>query len=113
MTGAGRGIGRAIALRLAREGVSVAVTDLNEGDASAVAAAIAADGGEGFALEVNVTAKDEIQRMVRLVVERFGQLNILVNNAWIGAVGPLLDTDEATWDALMSVNAKGTLLCAQ
>jgi len=113
VTGAGRGIGRAIALRLAREGVSVAVTDLNEGNASAVVAAIEADGGEGFALKVNVTAKDEIERMVRLVVERFGQLNILVNNAGIGAVGPLLGTDEATWDALMSVNAKGTLLCAQ
>ena len=51
--------------------------------------------------------------MVREAVDRFGQLDILVNNAGIGAVGPLIDTTEETWDALMSVNAKGTLLCSQ
>lgn len=113
VTGAGRGIGQAMALRLAREGVSVVVADLNEDNAREVAAEINASGGQALALKVDVTRKDEAERMVRSTVERFNQLNILVNNAGIGAIGPLMDTDEATWDALMNVNAKGTLFCSQ
>src|SRR5438045_3582934 len=107
VTGAGRGIGQAIALRLAREGVSVAAADLNEDTVREVAAEINASGGQALALKVDVTRKDEVERMVRNTVERFKHLNILVNNAGIGAIGPLMDTDEATWDALMNVNARG------
>lgn len=113
VTGGGRGIGRAIALRLAREGASVAVADLNETNAAGVAQEIVKTGGNAFAFRVDVTRKTDVEQMVRETVSRFGRLDILVNNAGISAVAPLLDTDEATWDALMNVNAKGVLLCSQ
>jgi acetoin reductase-like protein len=113
VTGAGGAIGRAISLRLAREGAAVAVADLNEANAGAVAADIEAAGGRAIPLKVDVARKSDADRMVQETVERLGALDILVNNAGLGAVARLLDTDEATWDALMDVNAKGVLLCSQ
>ncbi len=113
VTGGGRGIGRAIALRLAREGAAVVVADLNETNAANVAREIQAQGGAASAHAVDVTQKDQVERMVSETVARYGHLDILVNNAGIGAVAPLMDTDEKTWDALMAVNAKGVLLCSQ
>ena len=113
VTGAGRGIGLAIALRLAREGVSVTVADINDVNAAKVVEEIGAAGGEAFAFKVDVTSKEDVDRMVRDTVKRFGRLDILVNNGGIGAVAPLIDTDEKTWDAIMDVNAKGVLLCTQ
>lgn len=113
VTGAGRGIGRAIAFRLAREGCPVAVADLNGETAAQVAAEIEELGGQALPLRVDVTSKEDTERMVRRAVDRLGNLRILVNNAGIGAIAPLLDTDEKTWDALMNVNAKGVLFCAQ
>ena len=113
VTGAGRGIGRAIALRFAHEGVRVTIADIDEANAANVAAEIESAGGESLALRVDVTKKADAEHMVSETVNHFGQLDILVNNAGIGAIASLLDTDEATWDALMSVNAKGVLLCSQ
>ena len=113
VTGAGRGIGRAIARRLAHEGCRVTVADLDGESAARVAAEIEELGGEALALAVDVTSKQETERMVRRTTDRLGNLRILVNNAGIGAVAPLLETDEETWDALMNVNAKGVLLCSQ
>ncbi|MCY4087579.1 MAG: glucose 1-dehydrogenase [Actinomycetia bacterium] len=113
VTGAGRGIGRATARRLAQEGARVAVTDLDESTAAAVADDITSTGGRAFGLRVDVTQRDDIDGMVKQTVTRFGRVDILVNNAGLGAVASLLDTAEATWDALMAVNAKGTLLASQ
>ena len=113
VTGAGRGIGRAIALRLAREGCLVTVADLDGETAAQVAAEVRELGGQALAHQVDVTCKDEVERMVGKTCEQLGNLRILVNNAGIGAVAPLLETDEKTWDALMNVNAKSVLLCSQ
>jgi meso-butanediol dehydrogenase/(S,S)-butanediol dehydrogenase/diacetyl reductase len=113
VTGAGRGIGRAIALRLAREGVSVAVADLDEANAKHVAEEITAAGGQSQALMIDVTRKEDAQRMVTETVDRFGRLDILVNNAGIGIIATLLETSEDAWDTQMNVNAKGVLLCSQ
>ncbi len=113
VTGAGRGIGRAIALRLAREGVSVTIADVDGANAAAVAAEIQAVGGASLAQTADVTQREQVEVMVSATVQHFGRLDILVNNAGIGIVAPLLDTDEAAWDAQMDVNAKGTLLCSQ
>lgn len=113
VTGAGRGIGRAIALRLAREGARVVVADRDPSTAAQVVAEIVGASGQALALTVDVTRRDEVARMVEATIRHFGQVTILVNNAGIAAVAPLLETDEATWDALMNVNAKGVLLCAQ
>ena len=113
VTGAGRGIGQAVAVRLAREGASVLVTDLDEGRAAETAAIIERNGGAARPCRVDVTKAADAERMVAEAVSSFGRLDILVNNAGIGAVAPVLETDEATWDALMDVNAKGVLLCSQ
>ena len=113
VTGAGRGIGRAIALRLAREGASVTVADLDEANAQAVTREVAAANGQAHVLRVDVTHRDDVERMVAETVDRFGRLDIQINNAGIGIVAPLMDTDEETWDTLMNVNAKGVLLCSQ
>ena len=113
ITGAGRGIGRTISMRLAREGAAVAVTDLDEANAAAVSEEIADAGGRAFPLRVDVTQRDDTERMVMETVDRLGRLDIHVNNAGIGVVAPLMDTDEESWDALMTVNAKGVLLCSQ
>ena len=113
VTGAGRGIGRAIALRLAQEGCLVTVADLDGGTAAQVAAEIRELGGQALAHQVDVTRKEEVEGMVRQTCDQLGSLRILVNNAGIGAIAPLLETDEETWDALMNVNAKSVLLCSQ
>ena len=113
VTGAGRGIGRAIALRFANEQAYVTVADINYENAQGVVQEIEKAGGQALPLKVDVTRKDDVERMVRQTAERFGRLDILVNNAGIGVVAPLMDTDEETWDALMNVNAKGVLLCSQ
>ena len=113
VTGAGRGIGRAIARRLAQEGASVAVSDLDVENAAGVADEITAAGGKAISFRTDVSCKADADRVVEDTVAHFGRLDILVNNAGIGAIVSLLDTEESTWDALMNVNAKGTLLCSQ
>lgn len=113
VTGAGRGIGRATALRLAREGVNVTVADINEGNANGVAKEIEFANGTAYPVTVDVTDKADTERMVAETISQFGKLDILVNNAGIAIIASLMDTDEAAWDALMNVNAKGVLLCSQ
>ena len=113
VTGAGRGIGRATALRLAREGASVTVADIDEANTNQVAEEIESAGGTAHAYTVDVTDRADTERMVAETVDRFGRLDILVNNAGIAVIASLMDTDEAAWDSLMNVNAKGVLLCSQ
>jgi meso-butanediol dehydrogenase / (S,S)-butanediol dehydrogenase / diacetyl reductase len=113
VTGGGSGIGRAVAHRLARDGCKVAVADLNEAAATQVAAEIRAQGGVALPLVVDVTCKNAVDQMVQETVQHLGPLTIQVNNAGIVRIATLLETDEATWDAIMNVNAKGLLFCAQ
>ncbi|MBX3013552.1 MAG: glucose 1-dehydrogenase [Caldilineaceae bacterium] len=113
VTGGGSGIGRAVARRLAREGCSVAVVDVNDAAAKQVAGEIEAAGGVALPLVVDVTRKIAVEQMVQTTVQQLGPLTIQVNNAGIVRVASLLETDEATWDAILNVNAKGTLFCAQ
>ena len=113
ITGAGRGIGKAIAFRLAHEGVAVVVTDVDSASAEATAKEIRAAHGKALGFKVDVTSQDDVDRMVSKTVSEFGALHILVNNAGVGAVAPILDTDEKTWDWVMDVNAKGVFLCSK
>lgn len=113
VTGAGRGIGRSIALRLACEGVAITVADLNESNAKGVVQEIESAGGQAMALKMDVTLRQDAERMVRETVDRFGRLDILVNNAGVVVVDRLIDAKESDWDLIMSVNAKGVLLCSQ
>ena len=113
VTGGARGIGRAIAQRLASEGCKVTVADLDEAGAAETATAIRDAGGEAFVVPVDVTDKVTVDQMITETVTHFGGLDIQVNNAGIAALAPLLTSNEEMWDALMNVNAKGVLFCAQ
>ena len=113
VTGGGSGIGRAIALGFAREGASVAVTDLDGARAEAVAAEIAAAGGTaiGFATDVSVTK--DIDAMVDRTVDEFGRLDILVNNAGRAGFGWVTNMTDETWDGVFAVNVRGTFACSR
>lgn len=105
VTGAGRGMGQAIAERLAAEGVRVAVTDLDGPAAAGVAGRL--DGA--YAVRVDVTDGDSVGQGVEEVTSALGPIDILVNNAGWDRMAPFLDTDEALWDRLLAINLKGVL----
>ena len=104
ITGAGSGIGRASAIRLAGEGATVTVADLDEESARSVANLIADSGGKADPLRLDVTSEAEVEAAVRHVVDQAGRLDIIVNNAGIGG-GP----DPFTWDPVIAVNLNGVM----
>ena len=108
VTGAGRGIGRAIALELAREG-PVAVADLLAPQARAVADEITEAGGRAAAVELDVTDPASVAEGVRAATDALGPLQILVNNAGWDELRAFTDTDEAFWERVLDVNFKGAL----
>jgi 2-hydroxycyclohexanecarboxyl-CoA dehydrogenase len=109
VTGAGRGIGRAIALALARDGARVAVADLDGASADAVAAEIAARDRRAIGIRVDLTRRTEVEAMVARTVAELGSIDVLVNNAGWDFVQPFLDSDEETWDRIIALNFKGVL----
>jgi len=113
VTGARRGIGRAIALALAKEGANVVVSDVSQADCEKVVAEIEGHGGRGLALKCDVTSNAEIKDMVKRTVTEFGKVDILVNNAGIISFKPFLELTEEDWDKTLNVNLKGQFLCAQ
>jgi len=114
VTGAARGIGRAIALRLAGMGAAVAVNDLaGEEVIGAVVAEIEAAGGKALGVRANVSVASEVAAMVEKVVEALGGLHILVNNAGITRDMLLLRLSEEDWDAVLATNLKGAFLCSR
>ena len=110
VTGAGRGIGRAIALRLAAEGADLAVADIDEAGASSVAEEVRKLGRRGLALRVDVSQSDQVQTMVDRTVAELGGLDITVANAGIIVIAPLLEMAEVDWDRLFAVNVKAVWL---
>ncbi len=114
VTGAGQGIGRAIALRLAGGGATVVVADMNRKVGEAVAQEIEALGRKSLVVEVDVSKLDQVQQMAQQTLETFNQIDILVNNAGIaGKTATLPDLDESDWDAVLAVNLKGVFLCCK
>ena len=113
VTGAGSGIGRATALAFGREGAAVAVADVALTKAEDTAGAIVAAGGRALALAGDVSRDADCRRLVAATEERLGALDVLVNNAGIGASGSVLTTDEATWDRLIAVNLKSVFLMSR
>jgi NAD(P)-dependent dehydrogenase (short-subunit alcohol dehydrogenase family) len=113
VTGAGSGIGRATALAFAREGAAVAAADLVRTRCEAVAAAAKAAGGRALAIACDVTRAEDCARAVLETETALGPLDVLVNNAGVGASGTAVTTDEATWDRLIAVNVKGTYLMSR
>jgi NAD(P)-dependent dehydrogenase (short-subunit alcohol dehydrogenase family) len=113
VTGAGSGIGRATALAFAREGAAVGVADRTRPKAETVAAEAAASGGRTLALACDVSQAADCEGAVRATEAALGPLEILVNNAGIGATGTVLTTDAETWERLMAVNVRGTYLMSR
>ncbi len=109
VTGAGRGIGRAIALALAREGAQVAVLDILGEEAERVRGEIETLGAKGLALPVDLTRRDQVERAVEQTLARFGQLDVVVNNAGWDRMEMFLESDEPTWDRIIAINFKAVL----
>jgi 2-hydroxycyclohexanecarboxyl-CoA dehydrogenase len=109
VTGGARGIGRAIALRLAREGAQVAVLDLLGDAARGVAAEVDALGVKALALTADLTRRADVERAVSETLAQWGQLDIVVNNAGWDKLEMFLDSDEETWERILAVNFKSVL----
>jgi 2-hydroxycyclohexanecarboxyl-CoA dehydrogenase len=109
VTGGGRGIGRAIALALARDGRSVAVADVLADEARAVATEITETGGNAAAVELDVTDPASVRSGIDTAASALGPLDILVNNAGWDELRPFTDTDEEFWERVLDVNFKGAL----
>jgi NAD(P)-dependent dehydrogenase (short-subunit alcohol dehydrogenase family) len=110
ITGAGSGIGRAMALRFAGEGARILAADVNAETAAATVALVRAAGGQAEPCVVNVTAPPEVQAMVSLAQQTFGRIDILCNNAGIGSTTNIVEQDIEQWDMVMAVNIKSVFL---
>ncbi len=113
VTGAGRGIGRTIALALAEHGADVVINDVVEENARTAAAQVEELGREAMVAIADVTSETQVQEMVESVMARFGRIDILVNNAGITHDNLLIRMSEEQWDAVLSVNLKGAFLCTK
>lgn len=113
VTGAGRGIGRATAERLAEAGARVVAADVDAVAAADVASAIEGAGGGAIGVPVDVANEADAERMAQVARERFGRIDALVNNAGIGLYTPLLETTLEQWNQVLAVNLTGIFLCAK
>lgn len=115
VTGARRGIGRGIALEMAREGANVAANDVvgDDGKLDAVAGEIRELGRKSIAVTADVSRSADVNRMVETVERDLGPIDVLVNNAGVESIIPFLEITEAEWDRVTHTNLKGEWLCAQ
>lgn len=110
VTGAGQGIGRTIAITLAKAGCFVVINDVNKNNAKEVCSFITAAGHESTDAIYDISNDADVQKMSEEILSRFGKLDILVNNAGVVSTGSLFETSEEEWEHVMSVNLKGTFL---
>lgn len=113
VTGAGSGIGRATALRLAQEGVKVAVVDWNVDHGNETVKLVTEQGHAGLFIEADISKVNDTERMVHDAVAEFGKLDVLVNCAAIMLEKTIVDTTEADFDRVIGINLKGTFFCAR
>lgn len=110
ITGAGSGIGQAMALQFAREGAHILAADVNEEAARATAERVVAEGGACEAMRVDVIQPDQVQAMIERAREVYGRIDILCNNAGIGSTTDVIDCEPDDWDRVMTVNVKSVYL---
>lgn len=113
VTGAGRGIGRGIALRLAKDGLDVVVSDINAENVKKVAQEIEALGRKSLAIVADVSKEADVYGMVDQAVGQFGKLDVMVSNAGIANIKWAIEMSAAEWDQIFAVNCRGTFLCDQ
>ena len=113
VTGAGQGIGRAIALGFAREGARVVIADVNEDSASTVKNEIEAGGGRALVIRTDVSNEISVQVMAKKSLEEFGRVDILVNNAGIFPTSSVEEMSEEDWDRVIGTNLVGAFLCSR
>jgi len=113
VTGAGRGIGKVLALTLAEAGCDVALFGLHHKNLEEVAALVSKSGVRSLVLEGDVSRKSDVQKAFSAVVKGFGRLDISVNNAGISMQTPVEEMPEPDWDRIMDINMKGVFLCSQ
>ena len=113
VTGARRGMGRTHALELAKAGAKVVVSDISQEDCQKVVKEIKKEGGEALAIKCDVSKREEVNKMVKKTIEKWGKINILVNNAGICQFKPFLELKEEDWDRTIDINLKGYFLVAQ
>lgn len=113
ITGGARGIGREIALLFAREGADIVVGDVNMAEADKTVKDIEALGRKAFGLELDVTSAVKVDEAVNKILDKFTKIDILINNAGITKDGLLLRMSENDWDAVLTVNLKGTFNCTK
>lgn len=107
ITGAGSGIGQAVALKFAKEGARVIIADRNLESAEKTQHLIEQEGGTGYAVVMDVTQEQQVAETIATTVQQFGRLDVLHNNAGISVLKPITETTEADWDLLFNVNLKG------
>ena len=113
ITGAGSGLGRAIAQRLSLEGAAVVAADVNGKAAATVIQEIKDLGRRGLDVPTDVSIEKDVEHMVQATLENFGQIDILVNNAGTGSTGLIINHSEEDWEKPMRVNLKGSFLCSR
>jgi NAD(P)-dependent dehydrogenase (short-subunit alcohol dehydrogenase family) len=114
VTGSSKGIGKAIALSLSREGADLVVLSRHLKDVELVKEKIVNEGGKALALQIDISQKEEVYRLVNKTLSEYGQIDILVNNAGISPIPKRAeDVSEAEWDQMMAVNLKGLFFCCQ
>ena len=113
VTGGGRGIGREIAIALAKEGADMVICSRTPSDLEKVRREIQALDRRCLTVTANISIKSEVENLVDTTVQEFGTIDILVNNAGIEAAGPIEEVPEEQWDNVMDVNLKGQFLCSQ
>jgi NAD(P)-dependent dehydrogenase (short-subunit alcohol dehydrogenase family) len=113
ITGAGGAIGRAAALRLARDGFAIACLDVHAGTAAETAAAVVANGGSAASFVADITQAEAVQAAIDAVAARFGRIDVLVNNAGMGRIEKLQAMPLASWNETLATNLTGAFLCAQ
>lgn len=113
ITGAAQGIGKAIALGMAKEGADIGVADVNIESAGKTAEEIRALGVKSIAIQLDVSKQNEVSSAFEMFTKEFGALDVLVNNAGITRDNVLLRMKEEDWDAVLSINLKGSFLCSK
>ncbi len=113
ITGAGSGIGQAIALRFAKEGADIAVNDINLAAAEKTVESVKSLGRRAIALQADVADEKQVNAMVDRVIKEMGGVHILVNNAGLSSGGPIIEESLADWDRMIAIVLRGTYLCSR